>query len=58
MRDPDKAPAWVYTVPVEEATGIVKQTYDANLKALGYIANISRPFGNRPRSCALTAGFT
>ncbi len=29
MRDPGKAPAWVYTVPVEEATGIMKQTYDA-----------------------------
>ena len=48
MNDADKAPAWVYTVPVEDAKGIVKQTYDANLKALGYIANISRPFGNRP----------
>lgn len=48
MSDAGKAPAWVYTVPVEEAAGIVKQTYDANLKALGYIANVSRPFGNRP----------
>lgn len=34
MGDAEKSPAWAYTVPVEEATGIVKQTDDAAIVEL------------------------
>ncbi len=41
-------PAWVYTVPEDEAVGIVKRFYQAARKNLGFAANISKPFSNRP----------
>ena len=41
-------PAWVYTVPEDETTGLVKRFYEAGRKSLGYALKISRPFGNRP----------
>jgi hypothetical protein len=47
VTDPEPR-AWVYTVPEDEAEGIVKKYYEAGRKKSGYAANISRPFSNRP----------
>ncbi|MDA0999987.1 MAG: carboxymuconolactone decarboxylase family protein [bacterium] len=40
--------AWVATVPEEEATGIVKQIYEAGRKTFGSPPNISRAFSLHP----------
>ena len=47
-KEPSKPRAWVYTVPEEEAEGLVKRFYDAGREKFGYAPNISRPFSNRP----------
>lgn len=38
----------MYSVPEDEAEGIVKKIYEAGRKIFGYAPNISRPFSNRP----------
>ena len=47
-KGPGEPGAWVYTVPEDEAEGLVKRFYEAGRKKFGYAPNISRPFSNRP----------
>ncbi len=48
VKRPRNPAAWVYTVPEDEAEGIVKRVYEAGRRKFGYAPNISRPFSNRP----------
>lgn len=40
--------AYVRTVPVENATGAVKDLYDADLKGSGYVQNYTKALSLRP----------
>jgi hypothetical protein len=40
--------AFIREIPPEEATGPVREAYDADMKALGYIANYTKVFALRP----------
>lgn len=40
--------AFIREISPEEATGSVREAYDADLKALGYIANYTKVFALRP----------
>ena len=42
--------AWIQTVDETEATGIVKEEYDAALERAGQLFNIVRLFSVRPKS--------
>lgn len=39
---------FIRTVPPEEATGLVKELYDADLTRLGYVANYTRALSLHP----------
>jgi len=41
---------FVRTVPPDEATGLVKEHYDRDLQASGYIANYTQAFSLRPEA--------
>ena len=40
--------AFIREIPFEEATGQVREAYDVDLKALGYIANYTKVLALRP----------
>jgi alkylhydroperoxidase/carboxymuconolactone decarboxylase family protein YurZ len=40
--------AFIREIPPEEATGPVREAYDADIKTLGYIANYTKVFALRP----------
>ncbi len=40
--------AFIREIPLEEATGQVREAYNSDLKALGYIANYTKVFALRP----------
>ncbi len=40
--------AFIRTVPLEEATGALKEHYDRNLQAQGHVANYTQAFSLRP----------
>jgi hypothetical protein len=40
--------AFIREIPLEEATGPVREAYDGDLRALGYIANYTKVFALRP----------
>jgi len=40
--------AFIRTVPPGEATGVVKEHYDRDLKNLGYVTNYTQAFSLRP----------
>lgn len=40
--------AFIREIPLEEATGPVREAYDADMKTLGYIANYTKVFALRP----------
>lgn len=42
--------AWIRTVDEDEATGIVKEEYDASIKRVGRLYNIVKLFSIRPAS--------
>ena len=42
--------AWIRTVPESEATGIVKEEYDAGIERTGRIYNIVKLFSIKPES--------
>ena len=42
--------AWIRTVPESEATGIVKEEYDAGIKRAGRVYNIVKLFSIKPES--------
>ena len=42
--------AWIRTVPESEATGIVKEEYEAGIKRAGRIYNIVKLFSIKPES--------
>lgn len=44
--------AHVHTVHPEEATGQLKELYDADLKTYGYVPNASRALSLRPAAIA------
>jgi hypothetical protein len=44
--------SFIQTIPPEEATGKVKELYDADLKNLGYVANYTRALSLRPEVLA------
>jgi uncharacterized peroxidase-related enzyme len=41
--------AFIRTVPTDEATGTVREIYDANLRQNGYVSNTSMAFSLRPQ---------
>jgi uncharacterized peroxidase-related enzyme len=41
--------AFIHTVPPDEAAGIVREIYDANLRQDGYVSNTSMAFSLRPQ---------
>ena len=40
--------AFIRDVPLEEASGEVREAYQSDLKALGYVANYTKVFALRP----------
>ena len=44
--------AFVCTVPAGEATGLARQQYDADLKELGYVRNLTSALSLRPEATA------
>lgn len=42
--------AWIHTVDESEATGIVKEEYDASIERAGRLYNIVKLFSIRPKS--------
>jgi alkylhydroperoxidase/carboxymuconolactone decarboxylase family protein YurZ len=40
--------SFIQTVPQEEASGLLKELYEADLEANGYIPNYARAFSLRP----------
>ena len=42
--------AWIRTVPESEATGIVKEEYEAGIKRTGRVFNIVKLFSIKPES--------
>ena len=42
--------AWIRTVPESEATGIVKEEYDAGVQRAGQVFNIVKLFSIKPES--------
>ena len=42
--------AWVRTVPESDATGIVKEEYEAGIKRAGWVYNIVKLFSIKPES--------
>jgi alkylhydroperoxidase/carboxymuconolactone decarboxylase family protein YurZ len=40
--------AFIREIPVEEAIGEVREAYESDLKALGYVANYTKVFALRP----------
>jgi len=44
--------AFVRAVPPQEASGLLKELYDADLKALGYVPNYSPASSLRPEALA------
>ena len=42
--------AWIRTVPESEATGIVKEEYDAGIERTGRVYNIVKLFSIKPES--------
>jgi len=41
--------AFIREIPLEEATGELREAYESDLKALGYVANYTKIFGQRPK---------
>ena len=41
--------AFIKEIPLEEATGELKDAYESDLKALGYIANYTKVLALRPK---------
>jgi hypothetical protein len=41
--------AFIADVPLEEAAGDVREAYESDLKALGYVANYTKVFALRPK---------
>ena len=40
--------AFIREIPLEEASGPLREAYDSDLKTLGYIANYTKVFALRP----------
>ena len=40
--------AHIHTIPIDEATGLLKELYDAKRVASGYVDNTSQAFSLRP----------
>ena len=40
--------AWIRTIPESEATGVLKNIYEAHLKVRGWVSNIIKSFSIRP----------
>lgn len=40
--------SWIRTIPESEATGALKNIYDAHVKARGWVSNIIKSFSIRP----------
>ena len=41
--------AFIKEIPLEEATGELKEAYESDLKALGYVANYTKVLAIRPK---------
>jgi len=41
--------AFIKEIPLEEATGELKEAYESDLKALGYVANYTKVLALRPK---------
>ena len=41
--------AFIRQIPLEEATGELREAYESDLRALGYVANYTKVFGLRPK---------
>ena len=41
--------AFIKEIPFEEATGELKEAYESDLKALGYVANYTKVLALRPK---------
>jgi hypothetical protein len=41
--------SFINEIPLEQATGAVRDAYESDLKALGYIANYTKVFALRPQ---------
>ena len=41
--------SFIEEIPIEQATGAVREAYDADLKVLGYVANYTKVFALRPQ---------
>ena len=48
--------AWIHTVPVEEASGLLKKEYDAALERAGKVYQIVRMFSLNPSILKATMG--
>ena len=48
--------AWIHTVPVEEASGLLKKEYDAALQRAGKVFQIVRMFSLNPSILKATMG--
>ena len=44
--------AYIHTVPIEEATGLLKELYDKEQAASGYVDHTSQAFSLRPDGLA------
>jgi alkylhydroperoxidase/carboxymuconolactone decarboxylase family protein YurZ len=41
--------SFIDEVPLEQATGAMREAYESDLKTLGYIANYTKVFAQRPQ---------
>lgn len=41
--------AFIKEIPLEEATGELREAYESDLQALGYVANYTKVFGLKPK---------
>jgi hypothetical protein len=48
--------AFIEDIPFDQATGDVREAYESDLKALGYIANYTKVLALRPRVRAAWIG--
>jgi hypothetical protein len=48
--------AFIRTVPLEQASGILKQFYEDDLQQDGYIGNTTRAFSLRPEALSAILG--